>query len=228
MVARARATRAPKFWRMTHLAKTLIQTLQQKVTTANFKSKTPYVPVIYARRGRGNEGTFAHPILAAAYAGYLSANLEIEVREIWLRYRKGDPTLADEILQRATAEENRWVGARAVARSQRIAFTDVLKKHGVEGKGYMRCTEAVYMRLLGAKSFQIRLARNLPAKSNLRDNMDIAELSFVMAAEALSAERIREEHRLGNEECEEATGRSAQAIRTAIDADRRDRQRKMI
>lgn len=30
------------------------------------------MPVAYAKRGRGNAGTYAHPILAASYAGYLS------------------------------------------------------------------------------------------------------------------------------------------------------------
>jgi hypothetical protein len=183
--------------------------------------------VIYSKQGRGNEGTYAHPILAAAYAGYLSPKLEIEVREIWLRYRKGDATLADEILQRATAEENRWVGARAMARSQRISYTNTLKRHYVEGKGYMYCTEALYSRLLDGKSYELRARMGLGPKANLRDNLDIAELSFVMAAEALAAERIEEEHRIGNAECIEATARGAQAIKSAIENDRRNRQRRM-
>lgn len=49
-------------------------------------------------------GVYAHPILACAYAGYLSPELEVEVREVWLRYRAGDPTLADEVLEKASPE----------------------------------------------------------------------------------------------------------------------------
>lgn len=226
-LAKARPTRQPKHWRTTGLAKRLIDELQKKVTTSNLRANNLNIPVIYAARGRGNSGTFAHPILAASYAGYLSPKLEIEVREIWLRYRAGDATLADEILQRATAEENRWAGARALSRSQRVAFTDVLKNHYVKGKGYMQCTEAVYTRLLGGKSFQLREARGLAPKVNVRDNLSIPELSFIMAAEALAAERIEEEHRLGNDECVEATGRSATAIKQAIEHDRRDRQKRL-
>ena len=30
-------------------------------------------------------GTYAHPVLACAYAGYLSPQLEIEIIEVWLR-----------------------------------------------------------------------------------------------------------------------------------------------
>ena len=59
---------------------------------------------------------------------------------------------------------------------------------------------------------------------NIRDNLSVAELSFVMAAEALAAERIEQETRLGNDECIEATAKSASAIREAIDTDRRNRQ----
>jgi hypothetical protein len=227
-LAKANPSKLPKHWRTTVLAKALISELQKKVTTGNVKDNSPLVPVIYAKQGRGNEGTFAHPVLAAAYAGYLSPKLEIEVREVWLRYRKGDATLADEILQRATAEENKWAGARALARSERVTYTGVLKRQGVEGKGYMRCTEAVYVNLLGGKSFEIRDRRGLAPKVNLRDNLDVAELSYVMAAEALSSERILEENRQGNAACEEASGISAGAIRRAIEEDRRNRQRPLV
>jgi KilA-N domain len=226
-LSKQKDTKEPTRWRATALAKSLIVELEKKIAISSLKENKSNPPTIYARRGRGSAGTFAHPILAAAYAGYLSPKLEIEVREIWLRYRAGDATLADEILQRATAEENRWAGARALSRSQRVAYTDVLKKHYVEGKGYMYCTEALYMRLLGGKSFEIRQRRGLEAKENVRDNLSIAELSYVMAAEALSAERIEEEHRLGNDECVAATDRSAHAIKAAIEDDRRNRQKRL-
>jgi hypothetical protein len=158
--------------------------------------------------------------LAAAYE---SPKLELEVREVWLRYRAGDATLADEILEHASAEENKWAGTRALARSQRVFFTGVLKKHYVGGRGYMECTEAAYMTLLDGKSFQIRQRRGLPERANLRDNLSIAELSFVMA-EALAAESIEEQHSLGNDECVDATSASAASIRNAIEADRKSRQ----
>jgi hypothetical protein len=226
-LSNTRPTKQPKHWRVTNLAANLIAELRKKVTLADLNENKLKTPIIYAKQGRGNQGTFAHPILAAAYAGYLSPKLEIEVREIWLRYRAGDATLADEILQRATAEENRWAGARALSRGQRVAYTDVLKKHYVQGRGYMDCTEAVYMRLLGGKSYELRARRGLTPLINMRDHLDIAELSFVMAAEALAAERIREEHRLGNEQCIEATDRSAAAIKNAIDSDRKNRQKRL-
>lgn len=222
--AKAKPGQAPSKWRNTRMAKSLIIELEKKITNSSLKGEKVVDTAIYAKRGRGSTGTFAHPILAAAYAGYLSPKLELEVREIWLRYRSGDATLADEILQRATAEENRWAGARALSRGQRVSYTDTLKRHYVSGRGYIDCTEAVYMKLLGGKSYQIRQARGLAQKVNVRDNLSIAELSFVMAAEALAAERIEDEHRLGNDECVEASGLSAEAIHKAIETDRKQRQ----
>jgi hypothetical protein len=222
--AKANPSKAPSKWRRSRLAKALIAELEKKIKISSLKENKPVAPSIYAHRGRGLTGTFAHPILAAAYAGYLSPKLELEVRDIWLRYRSGDATLADEILQRATAEENRWAGARAISRSQRVAYTDTLKKHHVTGQGYMHCTEAVYTKLLGGRSHQIRANRGLEPMANIRDNLSVAELSFVMAAEALAAERIEQEIRIGNDECIDASATSASAIRGAIEADRKNRQ----
>src|SRR5690606_7804971 len=109
-VANATDGRKPRFWRLTEGFKALKRVLQKKVGDPNINGD-----VIFAKRGRGARGTYAHPVLAAAYAGYLDANLEIEMREVWLRYRAGDATLADDILQRATAEANRWAGVRALS-----------------------------------------------------------------------------------------------------------------
>jgi hypothetical protein len=225
--AKGPASKVPAKWRGGRAATALIAELEKKIQISSLKENKAVIPCIYAKRGRGSTGTYAHPILAAAYAGYLSPKLEIEVREIWLRYRAGDETLADEILQRASAEANRWAGTRAISRIQRVAYTDTLKKHYVEGRGYMECTEAVYTKLLGGRSHQIRQQRGLEFKANVRDSLSTAELSFVMAAEALAAERIEQEIRLGNAECIEASEKSALAIRGAIDSDRMNRQARL-
>jgi hypothetical protein len=227
-LAGGKASKAPKHWRGNRQVAALIDELQKKVTVGYLKAKKPNFPVIYAKRGRAGGGTFAHPILAAAYAGYLSPKLEIEVREIWLRYRAGDASLADEILQRASAEGNRWAGTRALARSQRKSYTGTLKAHGVWGEGYMLCTEAVYSKLLGGKSYQLRKRMGLPAKANLRDALPTDQLAYVMAAEALSAERIEEEERFGNVLCIEASEIGGSAIAKAVEEDRRNRQKRLI
>jgi hypothetical protein len=227
-IARASSGKQPKFWRITEGAKALVGALAKKVGIPNLNAKKPNTSMIYASRGRGEKGTFAHPILAAAYAGYLDSKLEIEMREVWLRYRSGDATLADEILERASAEANHWAGVRALSRARRRTYTDTLKAHGVADKGYMQCTEAVYLHLLGGNSWQLRAKMGLAKRSNLRDSLGADKLAFIMAAEALASERIAEEGRQGNLDCAEASALSAAALRTAIESDRGNRQRRMI
>ena len=75
--------------------------------------------------------THAHIVLAQAYAEYLDADLAVEVREVFLRYRAADASLADDILERASLEDNRHTVARALGRVTRGRFTDVLNGHGV-------------------------------------------------------------------------------------------------
>jgi hypothetical protein len=227
-LAKALPSRSPKYWRRNQPVRVLIEELSKKVSASHQREKKAFSPVIYARRGRGSSGTFAHPVLAAAYAGYLSAKLEIEIREVWLRYRAADETLADDILQRASDEANRWAGTRALGRVQRNSYTATLKAHGVEKKGYMECTEATYLALLGGKSWQLRQKMGLGPKANLRNELRTDQLSYVMAAEALSAERIEEEDRRGNADCVEASRISASAIRAAVEADRKNRQSRLI
>lgn len=220
-LAQAPAHKRPAKWRFGPRAKALIAALKFKIQKLDINARDP----IEAKRGQGQKGTYAHPILAAAYAGYLDDDLEIEVREVWLRYRAGDATLADEILQRASAEANKWAGARALSRSQRIGYTDTLKAHGVTGKeGYMACTEAVYTHLLGGRSWELRNSLQLPKGANLRDAVGMDNLSWLMAAEALAADRIEDEGCIGNRECEEASAAAASAIRDAIENDRRSRR----
>lgn len=223
VAAGAGTGKKPRFWRQTEGFKVLEKALQEKVGNPNINGE-----VIFARRGRGAKGTYAHPILAAAYAGYLDTDLEIEMREVWLRYRSGDAALADDILERASAEENHRVGVRALSRAQRNAYTDVLKDHGVEGRGYMECTEALYIHLLGGRSYEIRARMSLKPKANIREHLDASKLAYVMAAEALAAERIAEESRKGNADCANATAVSASAIQRAVNDDRKNRQTRFV
>ena len=174
-----------------------------------------------------NGGSWAHPVLAACYAGYLKPELEIEMREVWLRYKSADPTLADEVLQKATHEQNEWAATRAMSRAKRRQFTDTLKDHDVAGRGYPDCTNAVYKEVLGGTKKQVIEKRGLPLGTNLRDAIPKNELGYVMMAETLATERINEENPRGNGPCTFATSKSAGFVRQAIEADRKDRQKSM-
>lgn len=176
-----------------------------------------------------NGGWWAHPIIAASYAGHLNPSLEVEVHEVWLRYKSGDETLVDEVRRNNRKKDERWMRARRLGVDRRKDYTASLADHGViDGKGYARCTNEAYRSLFGAPASVLKAQRKVPAKASLRDTMSSSELSFLAAAEALSAERIEDENPHGTDACAKATRKSSDRIRQAIAADRADRTRSLF
>lgn len=177
---------------------------------------------IRLRRG-SDKGTYADIVIALAYAEYLNPKLAIEVREVFLRYQAADPTLADEVLQRSSPEANEWAARRALSRAVRNGYTNVLQAHGVaKPQEFAMCTNATYQGLFGQSAKQLKEEKGIVG--NLRDGLDIRELAYVMASEALSSERIEDANCQGSQACRIATSKSARFIRDAIEGDRRDRQ----
>lgn len=226
-VSGLRKKRVPYEWQRLPSTQELIVALHERITgkSRNSDFRTSRV---YKSASGANGGSWAHPVLAAAYAGYLKPELEIEMREVWLRYRANDATLADDILQRATDDQNEWAGARAISRAKRNEFTKTLSQHGVDGFGFANCTDAVYTSILDGTAKQTKERRGLSRKSNLRDAMSKDELVFVMMAETLARIRIEGEKPFGNSPCETATKRSAGRLRATIEEDRKDVQRKLL
>ena len=219
--------RPGQWWRLPSTQKLAAALLERIMGLSHNSSKIRIRSIFYSKPGTTG-GTYAHAILACAYAGYLNPDLEIEVRQTWLRYRAGDATLADEILSRASPEANEWAGARAVGRAVRTKYTSTLKGHGVvRPVDYAICTNETYLALFRAPAKELKRQRGLAKAENLRDAMTTKELSFLMAAESLASERIEETESRGASECQVSTRTSASFIREAIDRDRASRQRKL-
>lgn len=215
-----------QWWRLPStpkLAIALLEKMGKSHRSGNFSIKSVY----YTKTGRGG-AAFAHPVLAVSYAEYLSAKLSLEVKEVFLRYKAADPTLADEILARATPEANEWAGKRALGRVVRRRFTDVLKAHGVKNAGFGQCTNVQYIALFDRNAQTLKMERGVTASGSLRDSMETRELVTVAFAEQLASSRIEEEVCQGNKECAEASSKSAKFVREAIERDKADRQRRRI
>lgn len=105
---------------------------------------------------------------------------------------------------------------RAHSRVIRRAFTDVLKAHGVTDRGYIACTDGMYLEILGGRACQIRAANDLGHRANLRDHMDPVTLSLFVLAEHLAAARIEDEIALGNRACAETSVDVARTVRTSF------------
>lgn len=217
-----RKNQRPNDWRrLPFVTKLEIAVIERITGKSRNWTKAEMKSAAYAVPGQ-NGGTFADVRMALAYAEYLDPKLALEVREVFLRYKAGDPTLADEILERASPEDNEWAGKRAMARAGRRPFTDTLQRHGVRfPRDYARCTDAVYIGLFRKTARDLKRVKQVT--SNLRDAMDGVELTFVAAGESLARERIEQMNCNGAVACEAATLRSTSFLRDAIEAERRDR-----
>lgn len=220
-IAGSDKNRRPSEWRRTAAAKRMMGALAARIVGNSHKS-----PPVLIRAGRGSKGlTFAHVVLAQAYAEFLDDELAVEVREVFLRYRAGDASLADEILERASAEENRRAAVRAMGRVTRDKFTDVLRDHGVKQPYFGICTNVVYQTVLGRPAAALKQALGVAPKGSLRDAMSITQLAAVNFAEALSADRIEATDCQGGPECQQATAAASRTVRDALDAEKRTRRR---
>lgn len=213
-------SKSPPQWRRLPTTTELVGATIQNMGKSHVKGKSKDGSVIYSKSGKGG-GTYAHPVLALAYAEYLEPALGVEVREIYLRFRGGDPLLADETLQKAGEEANRWAAQRAMSRVLRKEYTATLQDHGVSSSRAMgQCTDGIYRGFLGRTTKQELKMRNLPATANLRDEMNFVDLTGVMLSEALATEDIREGNRQGQSECYQSSKRSGTAVRKLIDEQR--------
>lgn len=221
-----RVNQLPRDWWRLPSAQSLAAALVgQIVGKSHNKKKISIKSIYYGKPGKAG-GTFAHPILACAYAGYLSPKLELEVREIWLRYKAGDATLADEVLEKAGPAANEWAGIRALGRTTRNKHTSVLADHGVSRPiDFATITNETYIALFDRPASKLKTDRGLKKSDNLRDKMSLPELTYIMAAESLANERIEETNPQGAIRCQIAVKTSAGFIREAIDKDRASRRK---
>ncbi len=179
------------------------------------KLNVPPRDVYKTTRGRYG-ATFAHWQIALAYAKYLSHELHMHVNEVYMRYRSGDVTLADEIADKASPQDQEWLAVRTIGKVARNQFTGILKAHDVRGIGYANCTNATYKPILGGTAKEIRQQKGLPAKANVRETLGIKELLAVGLSEVLSKEKIEDERLYGNKPCESACDTSACKVKSIL------------
>ena len=109
-----------------------------------------------------------------------------------------------------------WIENREEGIEVRKGFTDTLKDHEVEGKGYADCTNAINRPVLGGTAALVKVQRGLKPKASLRDSLSTVELAKVKLAELLAADRIEKDKLQGNERCAQACRLSGQAVASAV------------
>ena len=167
--------------------------------------------VLKGQAGKGG-GTYAHWQIALAYAKYLSPELHMQVNEVYARYKSGDVTLADEIADKATPQQQDWLAKRVAGKAARGQLTSTLQAHGVVGKGFADCTNAIYRPILGGKKSEICAQRGLRKSTNLRDVMDLEQLTRTSLAEIVARKAIERANVRGNERCTYECSRAAERV----------------
>lgn len=185
----------PWRWKDTEQALQLIDTIAIKLNLAKNE-------VYVSKRGRHGGGSWGHKLLAVEYSGYLSPELKLKINDTFLRAEAGDVTLAAEIAERASPEDQRRLAIRVEGIVRRNALTQELCAHKVNGVGFAQCTDATYIGAFGATAKEIRQLRQLPAKSNLREAMTAEELETVMLSEIVSRRTLEANPKIqGNYSC---------------------------
>jgi hypothetical protein len=169
--------------------------------------------VLKATRGKGG-GTYAHWQIALAYAKYLSPELHMQVNEIYLRAKSGDVTLADEIADKASPEQQEWLAKRVNSKVARHRLTSTLATHGVSGRGFGDCTNSTYKGLFNGTKKEICAAAGVEYKKgkSLRDVMSIEDLIAVSMAEMVAAKQIDKFNVRGDAPCADECLRSARKV----------------
>ncbi len=109
-------------------AKSLDEALRERIGENFPNSANPDAVSTYYTAGRGaGSRTFAHPVLALDYAEYLSPELAVEVREVFLRYRANDITLALEVVE--------GLSAQAEYDDLRVNLRQLVKEHNKQSAG---------------------------------------------------------------------------------------------
>jgi len=203
----------PNDWQRTESAVNLIDAATEILNTVKNH-------IIKSKKGKGG-GTFSHKNIALAYAKYLDPKLHILVNEVFFE-RIEEEKNPDKIVDRAISTYERkgmsseWIMKRLTGKGVRNEFTSTLRKHGVIGDGYKRCTNAMYVELYGKEASEIREKKGLAKKDNLRENMSLLELQSIAFAETLAMDDIEKNRRYSNEECAKTANLAARSVRKSI------------
>lgn len=170
----------PAQWKRQKRTKALESALIERIVFLKHNpSKNEEITTFYVQGRGGNAKSFAHPVLALEYAENLSPPLGIQVREIFLKYKSNDISLANEILDRIAEQvqedELRLHNREEITlRNKELAAEG--KKAGCKGWEYAELHNSGYRGLYnGLDKEGIRQLKKLTANQNILDHMDAAE-----------------------------------------------------
>lgn len=167
-------------WHRQKRTQALEGALIERIMVLNHNSPKNHGETVYYVIGKGRASrTFAHPVLALAYAEDLMPALGVQVREVFLRYRANDIGLANDILDRI-AEQVRedemriHIRGEITVRNRELASEG--SKAGCAGWQYAELHNSGYRGLYnGLDEGDIHLLKHLTKNQKILDHMTAAE-----------------------------------------------------
>lgn len=170
----------PSHWHRQKRTQALEGALQERIMFLKHNPSKNVAESIYYVAGKGGSSkTFAHPVLALAYAEDLLPALGVEVREVFLRYREADISLANDILDRIAEqvqEDEFRVHNREemTVRNQELAAQG--KQAGCTKSDYAELHNSGYRGLYnGLNADGIHKLKRLTKSQKILDHMNAAE-----------------------------------------------------
>jgi len=167
-------------WYRGKRVKALERALQARIVEKFHKPLKDVEDSTYYTVGRGGGAlTYAHPVLALDYAEYVKPEIGVAMREIFLRYRADDISLANDIFDRI-AEQVQEDEYRLQNRSEMTVRNTELARQGAKAG----CTEYDYAELHnsgyrglynGLEAADIHKLKKLTKSQKILDHMNAAE-----------------------------------------------------
>ena len=120
---------------------------------------------------------------------------------------------------RSQGKSDAWIATRMSGIVQRNAYTKTLQEHDV--KWYGTCTDEIYRGLFGLRAKEMREKKNLAKGTNLREHMNMVQLSATMLSEAMASENIEQNDVRGDKRCAIVSRVSAESVANAVTAGRK-------
>lgn len=212
--------RRSRDWYPSKRAKALDEALRLRIGENFPNSKKSSVIPTYYTQGRGVKArTFAHPVLALDYAEYLQPDLGVEVREIFLRYRAHDVTLALEILE-GMAEQAEYdelrIKLRQLVKDHNRISAGAAKDAGV--KDFPAYNGAGLSGLYGGMTkAQLLRLKGLPKDANHLDHAGHEELAANYFKATQATAKLKREGVQGQSAASEAHRQVGMAVRQTIE-----------
>lgn len=130
------------------------------------------------------------------------------------RYRQGDITLADEVLQRNTnAADATWLAARAAVKAGRAELMDVLHVwHSPENRLIENVSKLVTRAVIGRSPAEYREAHGLKKSASVRDHFSQSQLADVRWLESKLAAVLTTKQPGDHKEAYQACKRAVEVI----------------